>query len=557
MSSEAIPFSAPDPQDLAALFPGYAINSLIACGGMGAVYHATQVALDREVAIKILPREMSSDEAFREGFAAEARAMAKLNHPNLIGVYDFGEVDGMLFIIMEFVPGQSLYHATYGATVQPRDAARLMSEICSGIAEAHRHGILHRDIKPANILLDAHARPKVGDFGLARPIGTTAKEGEVIFGTPHYTAPEVVDNPGHVDARADVFSLGVMLHELLTNSLPANDPRPASAICGCSPKFDAIIKRATQPVPALRYPDAASMVKDLSELAAIPTPTIAARGGAQRPPAVRRPTARHTVVRTKSSSGFVWFLLILAAAGGGYYYYTNHYNKPTPPPAPVVEESSSSTERFTLPPIQKKEKEPKEDLPENSDSDNPGGSSLFDHRDAGFGTIRPKNVRPKYEGPKPVFDVSGFLTRAREIMKNKAAEVRSKRDRALASNIEEFDRSVRSNARGEGTAAVSGVVKAMKAIRDNGNRIPDSFKIEGLPDAAYSESFAAAVKKQEEADAAYVLALKPHADTYVYGIDLQIQRLQSENDPGAIQMLKEEIDATKEDDSHFASVIGE
>lgn len=555
MSSEAVPFSAPDPQELAALFPGYAINSLIACGGMGAVYHATQIALDREVAIKILPREMSADEAFREGFAAEARAMAKLNHPNLIGVYDFGEADGMLFIIMEFVPGQSLYHATYGAAVEPRDAARLMSEICSGIAEAHRHGILHRDIKPANILLDAHARPKVGDFGLARPIGTTAKEGEVIFGTPHYTAPEVVDNPSFVDARADVFSLGVMLHELLTASLPANDPRPASAICGCSPKYDAIIKRATQPVPALRYPDAASMAKDLAELAVGSSPVAVGKGGIRRPPTVRRPAARHTVVKTKSNSGVVWFVLFLAAAAGGYYYYTN-LHKPTPPPAPPVEEKAPSvTDNITLPPIPKKAEEPKEELPESSDAGNPGGSSLFDHRDAGFGTMQPKNVRPKYEGPKPVFDVDGFLTKARGIMTTKASDVRSVRDRALASNIEEFDRTVSRSARSEGTAAMSGVSKAMKAIRDGGNRIPDSFKIEGLPDTAYSEAFASAVKKQEEAEAAYVKGLKPHADTYIYGIDLQIQRLQSQNDPGAIQMLKEEIEATKGDESYFASVL--
>lgn len=537
------------------MFPGYAINSLIACGGMGAVYHATQIALDREVAIKILPREMSSDEAFREGFAAEARAMAKLNHPNLIGVYDFGEVDGMLFIIMEYVAGQSLYHATYGAVVDPRDAARLMSEICSGIAEAHRHGILHRDIKPANILLDAHARPKVGDFGLARPIGSTAQEGEVIFGTPHYTAPEVVNNPSSVDARADVFSLGVMLHELLTNVLPANDPRPASAICGCSPKFDAIIKRATQPVPALRYPDAAAMGKDLSELAVGNTP-VALKGGIHRPPTVRRPSARHTVVKTKSSSGMIWIILLLAAGGGGYYYHTNQ-QKPTPPLAPPAEEEPASVpEKFEMPPIPKKE-EPKDELPEASDAANPEGSNLFDHRDAGFGTMQPKRVRPKYDGPKPVFDVEGFLVKARGIMKGKASDVRSVRDRALAANIEEFDRAVSRAAKSEGREAMSGTSKAMKAIRDGGNRIPDSFKIEDLSDAAYSEAFAGAVKKQGEVDAAYAEGLTPHAATYIYGIDLQIQRLQSQNDPGAIQMLKEEIDATKADDSYFASVLDE
>jgi len=101
-------FEAPGVEEVAALFPAYEVHSLIACGGMGAVYRATQRSLDREVAIKILPREFSNDQEFRSGFESEAKAMGKLNHPNLIGVYDFGEVDGMLFIVMEYVHGQSL-----------------------------------------------------------------------------------------------------------------------------------------------------------------------------------------------------------------------------------------------------------------------------------------------------------------------------------------------------------------------------------------------------------------------------------------------------------------
>src|ERR1035437_2656100 len=138
MSSNPQPvsFQAPAPDELAPSFPVYRIENLIATGGMGAVYKAIQVSLDRPVAIKILPRETSEDPSFRDSFTAEAKAMARLNHPNLIGVYDFGEVDGILFIIMEFVAGQSLYHATNGQALQSREAARIISEVWAGLCHA-------------------------------------------------------------------------------------------------------------------------------------------------------------------------------------------------------------------------------------------------------------------------------------------------------------------------------------------------------------------------------------------------------------------------------------
>ena len=122
-------FIPPEVAELAALFPAYEISHLIATGGMGAVYCATQKSLDRTVAIKILPRELTADAAFREGFVAEAKAMARLNHPNLIGVYDFGEVAGMLYIIMEFVPCQSLFHSAHGLAIDPLETIRLVSSI--------------------------------------------------------------------------------------------------------------------------------------------------------------------------------------------------------------------------------------------------------------------------------------------------------------------------------------------------------------------------------------------------------------------------------------------
>ena len=273
-------FAIRDTQELASLFTGYDIQHLIATGGMGAVYCALQQSLDRMVAIKILPTEFSRDPEFCAGFEAEAKAMAKLNHPNLIGVYDFGEVAGMLYIIMEYVKGETLFNLIQGGAIKTSEALRLMQGICAGVASAHEHGILHRDIKPANILLDAQLQPKIGDFGLARPVESKIEQGGQIFGTPGYTAPEVIKPPHDFDQRADIFSLGVMLHELITGKLPGDDPRPASLQVRCHPRVDAVIRKATQPDPAMRFQSVAEMA---AELAKVSQPGLAATSSALRP----------------------------------------------------------------------------------------------------------------------------------------------------------------------------------------------------------------------------------------------------------------------------------
>lgn len=294
-------FEAPEVEEVARLFPSYEILGLIACGGMGAVYHAIQTSLERPVAIKILPREFSTDAEFRASFESEAKAMAKLNHPNLIGVYDFGEVEGLLFIVMEFVAGQSLHQAAHGCAVEHADAINLVIGVCHGLAHAHEFGILHRDIKPSNILLDGQMNPKIGDFGLARALERQIEEGEQIFGTPGYTAPEVLHPPFTIDQRADIFSLGVMLHELLTGHLPDADPRPASQICGCNPRLDAVIQRATDPDPTRRYASAMEVAKELVKIATMPTRTL--RTGAPVPrskPMASNPAVSKPVPKTPS-----------------------------------------------------------------------------------------------------------------------------------------------------------------------------------------------------------------------------------------------------------------
>ncbi|MCW1921994.1 serine/threonine protein kinase [Luteolibacter arcticus] len=255
-------FEAPSLEVLAGLLPAYEFDSFIAQGGMGAVYKARQKALDRDVAIKVLPRELGADPAFHQSFETEARAMARLNHPNLIGVYDSGDIDGMLYIVMEYVNGKSLYHSAYNLAVDPEQAAALVKGICDGLAHAHENGVIHRDIKPANILLNEKVVAKIGDFGLARP-ADSASPG-LIMGTPGYTAPEIYDNPEHADVKTDIYAVGVILYELLTGHKPEDEGmQPPSNVVNCDKKLDAIWQKSTDPDPARRYNSAEEMATDL------------------------------------------------------------------------------------------------------------------------------------------------------------------------------------------------------------------------------------------------------------------------------------------------------
>jgi serine/threonine protein kinase len=263
------PFQAPTLEALAGLLPAYEFQAFIAQGGMGAVYKARQRSLDRDVAIKILPRELGEDPEFRKSFETEARAMARLNHPNLVGVYDSGDVDGMLYIAMEYVNGKSLYYSAYNLAVDPIQAVTIVKGICDGLAHAHENGVIHRDIKPANILLTPKREPKIGDFGLARPAGSD--EPGLVMGTPGYTAPEILEHPDHADRRSDIYAVGVILYELLTGRKQEPNCPPPSAVKGCDRALDAIWQSATHPNPAFRYADAGLMSKALGDWLAKPS----------------------------------------------------------------------------------------------------------------------------------------------------------------------------------------------------------------------------------------------------------------------------------------------
>ena len=164
-------FTAPAPTELAEHFPQLEILELIGQGGMGAVYRARQKTLDRIVALKVLPTEVGQDPAFAERFTREARALARLTHPHIVMVFDFGEIHGYYYFIMEFVDGVNLRQSLFAGKLQPEQALAIVPQICEALQYAHDEGIVHRDIKPENVLLDRRGNVKIADFGLAKLLG--------------------------------------------------------------------------------------------------------------------------------------------------------------------------------------------------------------------------------------------------------------------------------------------------------------------------------------------------------------------------------------------------
>jgi len=211
----------------------YKIVEEISRGGMGIVYRATDTRLNRDVALKVLPPELTADADRRERFIREARAASALEHPNIAVIHDVGEEDGVSFIAMELVRGDKLSHAIAGGpssvSANPGRALEIAIEVAEALARAHAQGIVHRDLKPANVMLTEDGHAKVIDFGLAKLLtpldggGNTmtvgATDPQVILGTVSYMSPEQASG-GAIDHRTDIFSFGILLYEMFSNTLP-------------------------------------------------------------------------------------------------------------------------------------------------------------------------------------------------------------------------------------------------------------------------------------------------------------------------------------------------
>lgn len=265
------------------------IDELLGQGGMARVYRGKQENLDRFVAIKVLPPYYAADPAFVERFKLEARAMAKLSHPNIVTVHDTGEENGRLFIIMEYVGGGTLKQKMSNS-MQMREVIQVISEVAGALTYAHSMGIVHRDVKPVNVLMDASGRAVLSDFGIAKVLQTSAaltRDGAGV-GTPEYMSPEQCRG-GPVDARTDIYALGVMLFEMLTGHTPfeadnytalahahiyETPPPPSRLNPRVSPAVQSVVMKALEKDPAHRFQKATELASALEAAAAAQTPVM-------------------------------------------------------------------------------------------------------------------------------------------------------------------------------------------------------------------------------------------------------------------------------------------
>ncbi len=258
----------------------YELIRKLARGGMAEVHLARDLLLDRPVALKVLYPELSRDQTFVERFRREAQAAANLSHHNIVSVYDWGEEDGTYFIVMEYVDGESLASLLQrGGALQADEAAEVGADIAGALAVAHRNDMVHRDVKPGNVMIDREGQVKVTDFGIARAVNTTENltQPGSVMGTATYFSPEQAQGL-RIDPRSDVYSLGVVLYELVTGSPPFSADSPVAVaykhvreepvpprrrIPDLPEDFERIILTAMAKDPADRYDNALALRDDL------------------------------------------------------------------------------------------------------------------------------------------------------------------------------------------------------------------------------------------------------------------------------------------------------
>jgi hypothetical protein len=262
----------PSLEEMQTLLPQFQFLALVGRGGMGAVYQARQLSLNRTVAIKVLPAALvsESESDFAERFRLEAKTMAKLTHPGIVSVFDSGEAGGLLYIVMEYVDGTDVARMIQSeGKLPPEQASALLAEVCDALHYAHQNGVIHRDLKPANLLVTREGRVKIADFGLAKHndealLGLTKTN--VAIGTPDFLAPEAWTPGTPLDARADVYALGVTLYQMLTGEVPRGLWKMPSVKVGTDPRFDAIVDRAMQPEREARYQSSTELSRDLEKI---------------------------------------------------------------------------------------------------------------------------------------------------------------------------------------------------------------------------------------------------------------------------------------------------
>lgn len=348
-------------------FGDFQVKKKIAEGGMGQIYLAKQVSLDRDVALKILPERFAKDSSFKARFEREAREAARLNHPNIISVYAYGIKDGIPYFAMEYVEGKDLSQLLKERGKFPvQEALRVTKEVAKALEVAHKKGVVHRDIKPSNIMIKEDGSIKVTDFGLAKAIGskTMVTQAFVILGTPHYMSPE--QGKGEkLDVRSDIYSLGVVLYELLTGGVPFHSDTPTSLIYmhvhetpppireknpEVPPAVEALVMRMLTKDPNERFQTPAELIKAIEAVESGVTVAhtdspMTLEIGIGSAPTLERVTPKK---ETKSMLLLVVILiLIIGGAGVAVFFFSEEEtpnNVVTPVPITVPEEEPKTGE---------------------------------------------------------------------------------------------------------------------------------------------------------------------------------------------------------------------
>ncbi|MGQ0670818.1 MAG: Stk1 family PASTA domain-containing Ser/Thr kinase [Actinomycetota bacterium] len=336
----------------------YQVALRIASGGMGEVFRARDVVLDRDVAVKVLHRTLAGDPGFIERFRREARSAASLNHPNIVAVYDWGATDGIYFMVMEFVRGQSVRELlSASGRLQPRQVVDVLLQVLSGLDHAHRQGIVHRDIKPENIMVTREGVAKMADFGLARAYADSrVTQAGTVTGTAQYLAPEQIRGEP-ADPRTDLYSLGVVAYELLTGRVPFSGetslaiaykhlsdrvPAPSKRVPSVTPGLDGWVASATEKERELRPESAAEARRDLEREAgglppARPIAELAREQASPEPearsdgattvtiPRALPPSTRRRRARRRFAGVLLALLAVAGAAWGTWTYLIPHY----------------------------------------------------------------------------------------------------------------------------------------------------------------------------------------------------------------------------------------
>ncbi len=311
---------------------GCRIDGLLGRGGMAVVYKATQLSLERPVALKVLPTRLARNPQFVERFSREASALARLSHPNVVGILDKGAEGETYFFAMEYVEGKSLRDRLMREEkFSPQETLQLMRGICAGLAYAHDNGVVHRDLKPGNILLDTAGTPKLADFGIARMTGADTQAGyeltkaHTVMGSADYMAPEQRADAANVDHRGDIYSLGVMLYQMLTGQLPVGSFKPvAHQVPGVPTAVDRVVRTALASLPDDRYD-------------AVPKFLFALDHAFDDTSLRHAPRVAHHAGRRAGMSPAAIVLvaaLAVAALGGILALALSHGHTPAPPPPP-------------------------------------------------------------------------------------------------------------------------------------------------------------------------------------------------------------------------------